>query len=148
MAWWNSIFGNKDEEFSALQENTREEFAGLNFKTAMESHLRWKLRLKSVIDGTSTETLDPAVVASDNQCVLGKWIDSEGTRQFGAYPGFKKVVTAHTHFHKCAGHTLDLAMNGKINEADAELISGDFARASLDVSRHLMRLWREVGIDK
>jgi hypothetical protein len=150
MAWWSSFFGGKEEEKNApvIQENASEVIGGLNFKTALEAHIKWKLRLKGVIDGTGTEALDPRVVSQDNQCALGKWIYAEGQAQYGEYPGFQAVVTSHAHFHKCAGHTLELALDGKVQEADDDLATGNFARASHEVSRHLMRLWRDVGIEK
>jgi hypothetical protein len=142
MAWWSSMFGK--EEFTETKDDDKEEVAGLNFKEALEAHMKWKLRLKAVIDGTSSESLDVRKVSCDDQCDLGKWIKSAGGHQFGSNPEFKSVVEAHTHFHQCAGHTLSLALDGKIEEADAELINGDFARASLAVSRYLVRLWRNV----
>jgi hypothetical protein len=142
MAWWSSMFGK--EEFTEIKDDDKEEVAGLNFKEALEAHMKWKLRLKAVIDGTSSESLDVSKVSCDDQCDLGKWIKSEGGRQFESNPEFKSVVEAHTHFHQCAGHTLSLALDGKIEEADTELINGDFARASLAVSRYLVRLWRNV----
>jgi hypothetical protein len=144
MAWWSSIFG-KDEEFTETKDDEKEEVAGLNFKSAMEAHLKWKLRLKSIIDGNSSESLEVKTVARDDQCDLGKWIHSQGSDQFGNNPEFKSVVEAHAQFHRCAGHTLQLALDGKFNEADAELTNGDFSRASLTVSRCLVRLWRNVS---
>ncbi|MCX7192824.1 MAG: CZB domain-containing protein, partial [Proteobacteria bacterium] len=118
MSWWGSIFGSKDKEFQDVKEEATEEIAGLNFKTALEAHIKWKQRLKGVIDGSGTEVLDPRVVARDDQCALGKWIYTEGQAQFGNQPGFVAVVTAHTHFHKCAGNTLELALDGKFKEAE------------------------------
>ena len=149
MGWLSSLFGKGDsnaKEFADI-ENASEEIGGLNFKTALEAHIKWKLRLKGVIDGTGTEVLDPRTVSKDDQCVLGKWLYSEGQQKFGNLPAFKDVVTSHAHFHQCAGHTLELALEGKNAEAGKELTGGSFARASMDVSRHLMRLWRDVGID-
>jgi hypothetical protein len=154
MAWWNAFFGSKEEESSkntevtAFHDTSQEEFAGLNFKTALEAHIKWKTRLKGVIDGTGTEVLDPRTVARDDQCVLGKWIIGEGKNQFGKHPSFNSMVLAHTHFHKCAGHALDLALDGKMREAEEELHTGSFAHASQEVCRLLMRLWRDLGIEK
>lgn len=145
MAWWSSFIGGSDKSFTGIKEDASEEMAGLNVKTAIEAHIKWKNRLKDVIDGTSAEVLDPQVVASDDQCALGKWLHGEGGKKFGSMPGFMPVMTAHAYFHKCAGKTLNLALEGKLKEADQELKSGDFARASMDVSLHLMRLWRDVG---
>lgn len=148
MGWLSSLFGGSSEakEFTDI-EAANEEVGGLNFKTALEAHIKWKLRLKGVIDGTGTEVLDPRVVSKDDQCVLGKWLYSDGQKKFGNLPAFKDVVNAHAHFHKCAGHTLELALEGKNTEAEKELVGGEFAKASLNVSRHLMRLWRDVGIE-
>lgn len=147
MAWWN-VFFSSDKEVQEIKEDAKEEIGGLNFKTALEAHLKWKQRLKGVIDGSGTEALDPRTVARDDQCVLGKWLSNEGLKTFEKQAGFSAVVAAHTHFHKCAGHTLELALDGKKKEAEEDLTGGDYARASLEVSRQLMRLWRDVGIDK
>lgn len=145
MAWWNMFFGGNKEEFSSIKADAPQEIAGLNVKTAIEAHVKWKQRLKEVVDGTGSEVLDPYIVARDDQCQLGKWLHSEGRKQFGAHPGFMPVVTSHARFHRCAGHTLQLALDGKAKEAEAELTSGEFASASLDVSTQLMRLWRDAG---
>ena len=145
MAWWSAFFGGNEKAFSEIKEDAPAEIAGLNVRTAMEAHNKWKQRLKDVVNGTSTEVLDPLVVARDDQCALGKWIYAEGKQQFGTKPEFQLVVSSHAHFHKCAGHTLKLAQEGKREEAETELTNGDFARASLDVSVQLMNLWRDAG---
>lgn len=145
--WWSSLFGNTEKEPAHIADESQNELSGLNFKTALEAHLKWKVRLMSVIDGTSTEVINPNVVSRDDQCVLGKWLYSEGASQFKELEGFKNVVTAHAHFHRCAGHALEMALDGKTKEAAAEVTGGAFAKASLEVSRHLMRLWRDLGIE-
>ncbi len=146
MSWLKSIFGVNDKEVEAIKEDTNEEVSGLNFKTALEAHIKWKIRLQGVIDGTSTEVLDPRIVSVDNQCALGQWIYGTGSHDFGDNPEFKALITSHTHFHKCAGHTLALALEGKTAEAQSQIDGGDYAKASLGVSRQLMRLWRSIGI--
>jgi hypothetical protein len=147
MSWFSSLFGGGHEKEAAAVEAAEEVIAGLNFKTALEAHIKWKQRLKGIIDGTGTEVLDPRIVSKDNECVLGKWLYGEGGEKFGNLPVFKEVVTAHAHFHQCAGHTLELAMEGKNAEAEKELTGGTFAKASLTVTRHLLRLWKDVGIE-
>ena len=59
------------------------ELAGLNFKTAVDAHMKWKVRLESYIGGTSTEQLKVEVVSRDDQCPLGKWIYDKGGEKFG-----------------------------------------------------------------
>jgi hypothetical protein len=146
-SWWTTFFGNTEQlPVSAAEEDGI--IAGLNFKTALESHLKWKVRLMSVIDGTSEETIDPRIVSCDDQCTLGKWLHGEGEKRFGEQLGFQHVLTSHAHFHRCAGHALELALDGKNKEAAAEVSGGAFAKASLEVSRYLMRLWRDLGIEQ
>ncbi len=146
MSWWKSIFGANDKETEGLKEDTGEEVGGLNFKTALEAHIKWKMRLTGVVDGTGTEVLDPRIVSKDNQCALGKWIYGQGGKDYGNNMEFKELVSAHADFHKCAGHVLDLALDGKTDDARQEIEGGAYARASLATSRHLMRLWRSIGI--
>lgn len=145
-SWWATFFGSTEQ--ATVADDVDETVAGLNFKTALESHLKWKVRLMSVIDGTSEETIDPRIVSCDDQCTLGKWLHGEGTNQFGEQLGFQHVLASHAHFHRCAGHTLALALDGKNKEAAAEVSGGAFAKASLEVSRYLMRLWRDLGIEQ
>jgi Chemoreceptor zinc-binding domain len=146
MSWWKSIFGNSDTEMAPVKADANEEVGGLNFKTALEAHIKWKIRLMGVIDGTGTEVLDPRVVAQDNQCALGKWIYGQGGKEYGSNTEFKELVAAHTNFHKCAGQVLDLSLEGKSVEAKQAVETGAFAKASHETSRHLMRLWRSLGI--
>jgi hypothetical protein len=145
MAWWKSFVGGNEKGFAEIKEDASEEIAGLNVKTAIEAHIKWKNRLKGAIDGSGTEVIDPNTVSRDDLCELGKWLNGEGKRRFGDHPEFGKILAHHTHFHRCAGHTLNLALDGKLIEAEQELNNGDFARVSLNVSLHLMRLWRDVG---
>ncbi|MDH2918745.1 MAG: CZB domain-containing protein [Sideroxydans sp.] len=147
MSWWKSIFGGEDvKEAAGAKADAAEEVGGLNFKTALEAHIKWKVRLMGAIDGTGTETLDPRIVSVDNQCALGKWIYGQGGNDYGNNPEFKQLVAAHTNFHKCAGHVLDLHLDGKDDVAKQEIEGGAFAKASHETSRHLMRLWRALGI--
>ena len=55
-----------------------DEIAGLDFRKAIDQHLQWKERLRSVVEGNSSEQLDIRLVASDAQCVMGKWIHGNG----------------------------------------------------------------------
>ncbi|MEQ1556930.1 MAG: CZB domain-containing protein [Gallionella sp.] len=146
MSWWKAIFGADEKDTAGVKADASEEVGGLNFKTALEAHIKWKVRLMGVVDGTGTEVLDPRVVAQDNQCALGKWIYGQGGKEYGSNAEFKELVAAHTNFHKCAGHVLDLALDGKQTQAKQEVEGGSFAKASHETSRHLMRLWRSLGI--
>lgn len=119
----------------------KEEFAGLNFKTAIDAHMKWKLRLTAVIDGTSTEQLDPEVIGRDDQCVLGKWIYSEGGRLYEDSMLFAKLRSDHATFHRCAADVLREALYGDKGVAHQMLTTGEYSRASMHVTSALAKLY-------
>ena len=88
------------------------EIAGLNFKTAVDAHMKWKVRLESYISGTSTEQLKVEVVSRDDQCPLGKWIYDQGGEKFGYSETFFDMKVHHAMFHRCAGKVLTAAQSG------------------------------------
>jgi hypothetical protein len=114
----------------------------MNFDEAITAHSQWKMRLQAVINGTSKETLDPAVVGLDNKCVLGQWIYGEA-KQYSGTPEYVELVTEHTHLHRCAADTLRLAQSGKTAEAKTTLdMGGTFIDASIrtiNAIRHLRK---------
>ncbi len=121
-----------------------EEAEGLNFRTAIEAHQKWKVRLRAVVDGQSAETLDPSVVARDDQCVLGKWLHGAGGAKFARDAQFVGLKTKHAYFHVCAGQVLSLAQSGAKEKADRELSSGSFARASQEVVMDLAQMFTRL----
>lgn len=120
------------------------EAAGLDFKGAIEAHQRWKIRLNDAIEGRSEEVLDPAVVARDDCCALGKWIHGVGGMNFAEHPEFAELRRQHAHFHVCAGHVLILAQSGRKREANEEIVHGEFARISREVVMHLAQMYTRL----
>lgn len=119
----------------------KEEFGGLNFKTAIDAHMKWKMRLSAVIDGTSTEQLDPDVIGRDDQCVLGKWIHGEGGRNYEDSMLFLKLRDDHATFHRCAANVLREALTGDKEQARIMLTTGEYSRASMHVTSALAKLY-------
>ncbi|MFO1349928.1 MAG: CZB domain-containing protein [Gammaproteobacteria bacterium] len=122
-----------------------EESAGLNFRTAIEAHQKWKARLQAVIDENSSESLSVEVISRDDQCALGKWIHGVGGQRFGHGDLFQKLRKNHAFFHVCAGRVLQLAQAGKKSDAQAILMSGDYARVSQDVVMDLAHMYKQVS---
>ena len=120
------------------------EAAGLDFKSAIEAHQRWKIRLNDVIEGRSEEVLDPASVARDDCCALGKWIHGVGGDNFSDQPEFAELKRRHAHFHVCAGHVLILAQSGRKEAASREVSQGDFARISREVVMNLAHMYTRL----
>jgi hypothetical protein len=114
----------------------------MNFDEAITAHSQWKIRLQSVINGTSKETLDPAVVALDNKCVLGQWIYSEA-KQYSDLPEYAALVKEHAHLHICAADTLRLAQSGQTEKAKVTLDTGgtfiDASIRTINAIRHLRK---------
>jgi hypothetical protein len=104
----------------------------MDFQAAIGAHQKWKIRLRMVIDGKSTETLDPNIVCKNDQCDLGKWIQGEGGKILGARPEFTEVKTTHDKFHVVAASVLKRALAGDKAGANT-LLDGDYYDASSKV---------------
>lgn len=124
------------------------ELAGLNFKSAVDAHMKWKSRLESYINGTSTEDLKVEVVCRDDQCVLGKWVYSQGGERFGFSETFVDMKEHHAHFHRTASEVLATAQAGQKEQALRQLHHGDYGRTSERVKMALARLFVLVSDGK
>jgi hypothetical protein len=118
--------------------------AGINIKTAIDAHIRWRHRLESFVQGTSQENLLLEVVAADDQCLLGKWIHGEAKNKYGHLDLFSELVDMHAQFHRHAGGVLTAARSGQHEEAMAQLQSGAYPRCSNKVKHLLAKLYVEV----
>jgi hypothetical protein len=126
---------------AAGSEEKGAELAGLNFKTAVDAHMKWKVRLESYISGTSTEQLKVEVVSRDDQCPLGKWIYDQGGEKFGYSETFFDMKVHHAMFHRCAGKVLTAAQAGDSEGATRLLNTGEYVKASERVKMLLARLF-------
>lgn len=117
------------------------EIAGLDFKSAIDAHMRWKVRLEAYISGTSTEQLNADTICQDDQCPLGKWIHARGSAEFGYSETFFDMKAHHAHFHRCAGEVVRKAQIGDKETALRLLHQGDYVRASERVKKLLAKLF-------
>lgn len=146
MDWFRQAAGtgNPAIRASASAANRDEhgtEVGGLDFKSAIDAHMKWKIRLESYINGTSAENLKVDVVCRDDQCPLGKWIYSRGGAQFGYSETFFDMKAHHANFHRCAGEVLSTAQVGEKDKALHLLHHGDYVRASERVKKLLAKLF-------
>jgi hypothetical protein len=128
-------------EVAGAGESRGAEVGGLNFKSAVDAHMKWKIRLESYINGTSDEDLKVDVICRDDQCPLGKWIYSRGGSEFGYAETFYDMKVHHAHFHRCAGDVLRTAQDGDKDKALSLLHHGDYVRASERVKKLLAKLF-------
>lgn len=119
--------------------------AGLNFKTAIDAHMKWKVRLEKCLQSDNEEGLQVEIVSRDDQCPLGKWIHGVGGERFGNLREFQEMKMEHSRFHLCAGDVLACCLAGDKEGASQKLRSGDYTRASERVKLHLARLYVQVA---
>jgi Chemoreceptor zinc-binding domain len=119
---WFGLFKNEvpEEKTTVQPEIANAELSGLNLAQVLKAHSDWKARLIKIIEGTSDERPDVAVVSQDNQCHLGKWLYSEGKALYGHLPEYESVRKVHAEFHVCAAAVLEQHNLG--NDLEAELL--------------------------
>ena len=102
------------------------------------------MRLRAVVEHSSQESLDPAMVGMDNRCVLGQWIHGEAV-QFNQMKEYTELVHEHSNFHKCAADVLRMALAGQTEKAKAQLdAEGPFMEASIHTINAIRHLRRKV----
>jgi hypothetical protein len=89
---------------------------------ALAAHGAWKQRLNAVVASGRSE-FQVAQVRLDNQCDFGKWFYSLPAAMRGT-DRLIKIRNLHAEFHVEAAHILDLALQGKKEEALRLLGSG------------------------
>ena len=90
-------------------------FALENAKTA---HKTWRLRFKRFIEGK--EDIDPTEFVSHRDCKLGKWIYSEGVKEFGEKVEFKRLEVFHKEFHEVAKSIISDVKAGRSENVKAK----------------------------
>ena len=112
------------------------------FYSAVEAHIKWKVRLNDYINGNRNEPLDPAAIACDDRCDLGKWIYAN-LDNFKEHPTFLTVQRDHAEFHKTAAGIIELCHGGEQQMA-ADNLNGPYTRISRKVITGIVRLAGEV----
>jgi hypothetical protein len=114
--------------------------SGLDLRRVLDVHNAWNARLKKVIDKTSNEVFDLAIVSQDCHCFLGKWIYSEGKQLCGHLSEYESVRKTHAEFHVCAAEVLTQHALG--NDLVAEvLLKTKFRSASNKIRTELTHLF-------
>lgn len=128
------------EEFPTLTFGEHEQtLEGLDMKSAIDAHMKWRERLTNHLTGVAPEPLHVGLVACDNECVLGKWIYGIGRKKFSHLSELEELRAVHANFHLCAG---DILLNHEIGDTAAaeELLNTTFKKLSGQVQLTLVRL--------
>jgi hypothetical protein len=88
--------------------------------------------------------LNPAVVADDKACELGKWLICDG-RAHSSLPEYTNLITDHARFYKAASEVIRKADSGQ-NVTEEVVIGGksEFAAASTGVVQAIMSLKNKI----
>lgn len=121
--------------------------AEIDIGAAISAHENWKDRLQKILDGNSSERLDPTVVCQDNRCDLGKWIYGPGSQHLGHFPAFQVLIARHKYFHEQAATVLSQAQSGA--NADArKTLNSSYKYASGQVILLLKELQRGLTLSR
>ncbi|MBF0331270.1 MAG: CZB domain-containing protein [Candidatus Omnitrophica bacterium] len=96
---------------------------------ALSAHGQWYSRLQDAIK-TGKSDFKPATVKTDDKCAFGKWFYSEFPAVLKNNPLHEEIKALHAEFHQEAGKILEMALEGKKEEA-AKLIGGGSTFKSL-----------------
>lgn len=118
-------------------------FEGLYLGQAMQSHLAWKKRLKSIIANAEQDDVDIVQVAADDLCALGQWLYGPARARYGRLPEYARLRKVHAEFHLTAGQVLLNSRNGRPEDA-ADLLRGAFSALSDQVQLELVRLYAAI----
>lgn len=139
-AWVKTVLSG-DAPLSINVQADDEEVAGLNFRTAIDAHMKWKVRLHETIQGTSPEQLDPNHICQDDQCALGKWMYSIGGLKYSHLPEFRELKQTHAEFHCCAALIVTQVQAGERTKAMQALQHGEYAHTSEKIKAQLAKLY-------
>lgn len=107
-------------------------------------HIKWKQRLMAYIDSEGVfERLDAKLVASDEKCILGKWIDDNGSEFENAEP-LQIVRLHHAEFHRKASEVVLLVDDNRLQEASL-LLNGSYTQVSEQLKRDIIKLSKGVS---
>src|SRR5664279_3859872 len=104
---------------------------------AVETHWKWKMRLRSAINSEKADG-NVAEIAKDDVCEFGQWLYGstipDTVRASGDYASVRKL---HADFHKCAANILECVSNGQKTQANA-LMTGAYAEVSANLTAAMM----------
>lgn len=117
----------------------------MEFDKAIAAHAAWKSKLSKYL-AKPDQSLQPAEIAVDDRCELGKWIVGEGKR-FAKLPEYASMKSQHARFHKVAADIVQRANAGqKVLEEVALGAKSEFASASSAIVRAILAVKSKIEI--
>jgi len=92
----------------------------LDFAKARLMHEQWLGRLREVLDGVTTMTVEQA--GSQTQCALGTWLYKHGLKDYSGMAETHRVEAAHKEFHETVREVVALKAAGDVVGAERKLM--------------------------
>ncbi len=89
-----------------------------SFDRAISSHLDWLDRFQNLLDGNSSEVIDPEHVRNDTTCEFGKWFHGN-QGDFDDAELYNRIKELHRAFHEHAAK-IGSMFNNNGNNLDIE----------------------------
>lgn len=115
---------------------------GLNVKSALDAHCKWRDRLVAMINGLD-ESFPIEKASVDNECELGKWLHTVGTSKYIDLPEFTKLMNSHRKFHANVKLVVDVLKTQGVDAAKLEL-SGNFQKTSAEVQNDIIDFFEKL----
>src|SRR6266704_4374696 len=91
----------------------------MNFDEAVVAHSAWKRKLTAYL-AKPDKSIDPARLEKDNNCELGKWIESQQA-VYASNKTFGELRKKHADFHRAAADVVRRADAGQSVSAEVTL---------------------------
>lgn len=115
----------------------------MDLRDEIINHVEWMESVASLLGNEEVTDEKVQLLTQHDQCALGKWLDSEASKEFKALAVFESLVESHSAFHKLAGDLIIAAQLGK--EADAVESEKQFIEESQKVVGYLKTLQGSIG---
>jgi chemotaxis protein histidine kinase CheA len=106
------------QETSSSQAASGAKQEALDFAQARQKHQQWTGRLREVLDGKATMTVEQA--GSPTGCALGKWLYSAGLTEYGDIAEMGVLEATHKQFHELVRGIVALHGDGNGEGAERE----------------------------
>ena len=130
-----------DEAMAARMGDRVLSHEGVVLDKARAAHLAWKGKIRGFLDGFVEMDVNQAV--SHHDCVLGKWLDSEGREKYQHFNEMGELDHVHEKMHGTIRQIVELKKSGKQGEAEQLYLNID--SYSKQVVGHLDQLEQEVA---
>jgi methyl-accepting chemotaxis protein len=87
-----------------------------DFDRVRKGHLAWKQRLRDLLDGRATMTLDEAV--SHRDCELGRWLYGGALERYSQFPAMQELEPLHQQMHALVRNVVRLHQEGRGDDAE------------------------------